>query len=496
MQDIKVREEKMKERRKQTPRREFVKEICSWRALPFYKINGLISRYPESERIHSVVPWIEYISKRDELLNYGVDFLEDKRFFENFQNLFRSIPLENTLLFSGCENSEYSDQSMNAKNCYLSYVVVGGENILYSMVIKNNSINVFNCISVVRGENIYQSFNIVNSYNVFYSKQIDNSRDIRFCSNMIGCHDCILSNNLENMSYCIENKQYTKEEYFSTKKYLLSKKTEFLQKFIALHEDIVPCVSDNVSWMYLTECSNIENWYYLSSTHDSQNVMLVSWWESCSNLYDTFTATGFPTWEEYYGVMWCTWWKNVYNSVIIPRCNNTYYCHGMENCSFCLWCVGLVNKSFCILNKQYTKEQWFELANKIFESMDKDWTLGQFFPGTINPFYFNDSVAYLIDDTFTKEEIKKEWYLRREEEIKVDTPANAEVITVKELETYQKFDDIWEWTINPEIIKKVIRDEKWNVYRIVPMELEFLQKHGLPLPEIHWLERIKLWFKF
>jgi hypothetical protein len=30
----------------------------------------------------------------------------------------------------------------------------------------------------------------------------------------------------------------------------------------------------------------------------------------------------------------------------------------------------------------------------------------------------------------------------------------------------------------------------------VKMEYDFLMKHGLPLPELHWLERIKLWFKF
>jgi hypothetical protein len=39
MVDIKQREEKIKERRKHTPWRDFVKEICSWRNLMFYKNN-------------------------------------------------------------------------------------------------------------------------------------------------------------------------------------------------------------------------------------------------------------------------------------------------------------------------------------------------------------------------------------------------------------------------------------------------------------------------
>ena len=113
----------------------------------------------------------------------------------------------------------------------------------------------------------------------------------------------------------------------------------------------------------------------------------------------------------------------------------------------------------------------------------------------MNPFYFNDIAAYLIDDTFTKEEVTKEWYLRRDEEIKVDIPQWAEVVEVKDLKNYQWFEN-WVWKIDPEILKKVIRDEKGNYYRIVKMEYDFLMKYWLPLPELHRLERIKLGFKF
>ena len=128
--------------------------------------------------------------------------------------------------------------------------------------------------------------------------------------------------------------------------------------------------------------------------------------------------------------------------------------------------------------------------------MEKEGVLGATFPGSLNPIYFNDTPAYLIDDTFTKEEVTKEWYLRRDEEIKVDIPAGAEIVQSKELHQYQWYNQQWEREINPEILKKVIVDEKGNSYRIVKMEYDFLMKHGLPLPEIHRLERIKLWFKF
>ncbi|MEI8091598.1 MAG: hypothetical protein WCG98_05215 [bacterium] len=97
------------------------------------------------------------------------------------------------------------------------------------------------------------------------------------------------------------------------------------------------------------------------------------------------------------------------------------------------------NKEFCIFNKEYSKEDWFELANKIFEKMDIDGILGKSFPGDLNPFYFNDTAAYLIDDTFTKDEVEKEGFLRRDEAVKTDIPTGADVIEVKDLSSYQRF---------------------------------------------------------
>jgi len=94
----------------------------------------------------------------------------------------------------------------------------------------------------------------------------------------------------------------------------------------------------------------------------------------------------------------------------------------------------------------------------------------------------------------------------RDEKIKVDIPEGAEIVYFTPpqsrgiqggvLSDYQGFDENGNWKINPEILKKVIVDKDGNYYKIVPMEYDFLMKYGLPLPEIHWLERIKLGFKF
>ena len=187
-------------------------------------------------------------------------------------------------------------------------------------------------------------------------------------------------------------------------------------------------------------------------------------------------------------------WNNsahIYCSTQINICTNIYNSFHLDNCSFCLGCVGLKNKSYCILNRQYTKEERYEKVDEIFSQMEQDGTLGDFFPASMNPFYFNDTAAYLIDPTFTKEEVTAKWYLWRDEAIKVDIPADAQIVSTSELDQYEWYDADGKRTINPSILDKVIQDTQGNVYKIVKMELAFLIKHGLPLPRKHRLDRMK-----
>jgi hypothetical protein len=55
----------------------------------------------------------------------------------------------------------------------------------------------------------------------------------------------------------------------------------------------------------------------------------------------------------------------------------------------------------------------------------------------MNPFYFNDTAAYLIDDSFTKEEVEAKGYLWRDEPITVDIPEGVQTVKVNELGEYE-----------------------------------------------------------
>lgn len=150
--------------------------------------------------------------------------------------------------------------------------------------------------------------------------------------------------------------------------------------------------------------------------------------------------------------------------------------------------------------------------------MDKEWTLGDFFPGSMNPFYFNDTVAYLLDPSITKEEVTKLGYLRRDDTVKVDIPSNMEIVRTSELGNFEWFissswanakdlsdrkdssvatlsqNDGAKRHIDPSILDKIIIDDQGNYYRIVKMEYDFLAKYHLPLPRKHWLDRLKMHF--
>jgi hypothetical protein len=501
MTNLQHRQEKMKDKRKDTLFRDFLKQIASFRTLSLYKTWWLPSIYPDTDRIGGVVWHKEFEERRDGLTKIWFNYDFSCNFFENFKEFFGGIQQPCTRLFETTENCGFSDQIVASKNCYLSYVVINDcENVLYSLSVKEKSTNILNSL-LVRDtcEIVYYSIGILQSFKVFYSKYIQNSSEIYFSSNLIWCQECIFCTTLENRSYCIHNEQLSKEEYRKKKAEILQQKSNFLTRYTDLQNSWNNIPSDTVSGNFNIQCEQIEDGYYNYQLKDARNAILVWGKGPGEHVYDCFLNT--PPENNYYGTFSAWYGDNIYNSYHIKWWSNVYYSSCLENSSYCLGCVWLRNKSFHIFNTEYSKEERFVMADKILEQMDRDWTLWQFFPWYLNPFYFNDTAAYLIDPSFTKEEVIAEWYLRRDGEIKVDIPSWMETVHTSELWKYEWRRDaeislVWRQRyIDENILKKVIIDEEWNSYRIIKMEYDFLMKYGLPLPRKHWLTRMKENFK-
>ncbi len=481
---LKQRQLKIQEKRKKTEWRDFLMEIASWRPLTFHKNQWMISIFPPTDRHWSIKKIIDI-----DWDLFDWDIKESWDFFDNLNELFLKNPLPNVIHYNENPTALYADQVHFSNNVYLSCTVtVNSDNVLYSYMIRTGE-NIVDAFNVNNSQEVFMSSNISSSRKVFYSNNIHNSADIWWSANLYGCTECIDCSDLQNMSYCIKNQKLEKAEYFKQKHEYLKQKGK--SKNMILSKNIN---SENVDWIGIVWSSDVENWYHVINTNWWRNLFamwssswnkhmydfLNGWAFECSHFYWWVNAGG---WDHYYCTVWCG-----YSSMI-------FYCYHMNTCSFCLWCIWLKNKSYCIFNKQYTKDERYDEVDKMFTKMEKDWQLWEFFPGSMNPFYFNDTAAYLIDPSFTKEEVTAKWYLRRDEPIKVDIPVGSTLVSTADLDQYEWFDSEGNRTINADILKVVIQDEQENYYRIIPMEYKFLVKHGLPLPRKHRLERMKDNFK-
>lgn len=145
---LRKRQEKIQEKRKQTSWREFLMEIASWQPLMFYNVDGIISRYPKTNRIGSVISSVMFQEIRDNMPFLEDSEMEEYDFFNSWQNLCCKIPMDALIQHEINENSDYSETSAFMKNGYLCFVASDSENVFYSFSIKSNNKDIFNSACV------------------------------------------------------------------------------------------------------------------------------------------------------------------------------------------------------------------------------------------------------------------------------------------------------------------------------------------------------------
>jgi hypothetical protein len=86
------------------------------------------------------------------------------------------------------------------------------------------------------------------------------------------------------------------------------------------------------------------------------------------------------------------------------KCMDILYSESCQSSNNCFGCVALKHGEYSIFNKQYSREEYFKLKEKIIEHMKKTGEWGEFFPIQYSPFAYNESMANL-SFPMTKEEI-------------------------------------------------------------------------------------------
>ena len=419
-------------------------------------------------------------------LEYGKGYNFEKTFFEQFRELFYSVPFPSKSM-QRCIDSDYSNQCDDMKNAYLCFNATFMEDCGYCC---NGSVlkNCFDLTSCYNSESCYDNVRVDKSYHTIGSVSCENCVDVFFSKNCVGCTNCFGCVNLRNATYKIFNEQYSKEHYFEklnsfrldTWEGVLRVQTEtedFWKKYPIKY--MLGFRNYDVLGEDIKDSKNAKYCYIVQKGEDLKYVQDVPF-GGASNSYD-YTSWGVNASLMYECIVCGEQAEKIkFSFDCYPSCQDLEYCVNVRRSKDCFGCVGVKDKQYCIFNKQYSKEEYFLLVKNIKQQMmdmpyiDKRgivYRYGEFFPIEISPFAYNET---LLNDQFpsNKEHVEKEGFVWREQNKK------DYEITLLATELSESIENA-----DSSITKEIIGCLKCKrAYRIIFDEFQFLKNLHIPLP--------------
>ena len=407
-------------------------------------------------------------------VDYGREYDFSRWFFEQFSELMLEMPHLWTLQIN-CENSDYCWYSVNAKDSYFSNRAADSEKIYYTHLAVAESSNCFDSYFISACENSYELLNCGNCNWSEHCFDCENCFDIMYCENCISCDHCIGCVNLTNKSYYILNKEYSKEEYEIKKKELLENREDFMKDFLEHKNDFIfkenfNYNTQNCIWDRIKDSKNVYVGFNVNDVEDARYVVGAIGWANIMDGDFTYFA------ENSYNQLGWNRLQNILSCVYCSDSSDLSYSKFCFSCENLFGCIGLRNKKYCILNKQYTKEEYEKLIPKIIEKMIENWEWWEFFPLSISPFGYNETIANEYYP-LKKSETQKQGF--KWSDYEAPFPKVEKTIPAKKLPDQIKDipDDIINWAVTCEV--------SWKPFRIIPQELAFYRKHNLPIPKRH-----------
>jgi len=425
--------------------------------------------------------------------SYGRDYDFSVPFFTQLQKLWAEVP-DVALMNINSVNSEYCSITEGNKNCYL---VIGGdfnENCMYSTYVFRSK----ECLDtywVNDSQLNYETVDCISSTSLMYSRYCESCYNSAFLFNCRNCHDCIGCVNLKNASYSIFNQQYTKEEYEKKKKEFDMSSAAKVEEFRAKFEEFAVRFPRKFAHIVRAANSTGDN---LDGTKNCRECFdVLEGGENCSNVWLAYSKisdchdvdrAGLNT-ELVYETSTVYPGSGVYFSRFAFTSRDIFYSYNVHNCDHLFGCVGLRDKHYCIFNKQYTKEEYEELVPKIIEHMSampyvdrvgRVYKYGEFFPTEISPFAYNETVAQELLP-LTKEEALKNGITWKDPEEK------NYVATKTAANLPDRIDSVDDAILNDVIEcahKGECNDLCTRAFKLVPEELAFYKKLGIPLPRL------------
>jgi hypothetical protein len=424
--------------------------------------------------------------------DYARDYDFSKTFFQQWLELSNSVP-HLAIWQRNAIDSPYSNMVAESRNVYLSIsVVLGSENVFYSWGI-DKSFNIFDCHNLKESNSCYENIEGEKNYNsqyLFLSKNCIDSYYLVDCAN---CSNCFLCSNLRNKEFYIQNKRYSKEEYFrqlekfnissrESRKFLLSKFNLLLQNAIYRFAHTVKAIDSTGNNLFnVKNCSNsfelynVEDSKYCYRVLNEKDVMDVTYAGKAELLYEYLTGALYD--------------YNVKFSIsAIDSVQDTEYSEFCISSKNIFGSMGIRNKKNVILNKIYNEKDFNNMRERIIEHMNSNpyvakngivYKYGEFFPTEISPFSYNETIA---QDFFplSKEQVIEKGYSWKDEQNKnnIATVLNEDIP-----------DDIKD--VNEDILKEafecahngICNHHCSKAFKIIKDEFNFYKKNNIPIPD-------------
>lgn len=439
-----------------------------------------------------------WLSDEWDPMTYGRDIDWSRPFLTQLYELMLDVPFKANNSIRGV-NSEYSNNITDPKNCYLVFNATNPEECMYSNGINfsRDSVDVSHCSRV---ETCYESFWLGSCYRTYFSSQCIDSTDLWFCRDCQGCISCFGSVNLRNKSYCFFNEQLTKEEYdtrvasymLGTREGIERAKREsaiLWKKYPNKYHQGIKNIDSNGS--YVSNSKNVKDSFLVREGENMRYCQYAQEMPGCKDCYD-YSVWGDSAQMVYEAASSGTGVNNIKFALLTQESiHDTEYTINCTNGDAYLFgCVGLRKHEYCILNKQYTKEEYEELVPKIKEHMDtvpyidkagRVYKYGEFYPVEFSPWAYNETLAQEYFP-LTREQAIEQGYRWRESEGRDYKPTlSAENIPSSIADTPD--------SIIGEIIECAHAGKNCNqgctkAFRVIPDELAFYRKIGVPVPAL------------
>jgi hypothetical protein len=406
-------------------------------------------------------------------------------FFEQLWSLFQRCPIPHNIGL-GSENCEYTDDWWYSRSCYLCHSGIRCEDCCYGYrLIRCRDCQY--CVFCFDCELCRDLVNCVNCFSQACSFNCRSCHESDFLFDCRGCDHCYMCWNLRNQRFCIENVQYTQEEYQRRRAQVdLSSRLQYEQQ----RRRFEAILRSRVYWRALFN-ENVEgcSGAYLTNDRDCINCYFIQESQDCVNCFRGYAfkdgvdvISGFKSELGYCSCMPqvdCYATKYCYN---VSQCKFMEYSGYCLNCQHCFACCGLVGKEYCILNRPYSRSEYARVVEQIRARVEAQGLRGQFFPGYFAPNCYDESLAALHFPLSQTEQQRLGFRVKAGERER-EQGLGAEDLPERAREAAS------------DICKLVFWDgEAQRPFRVSEHDLAFAMRRKLPLPHQYYASRLKQLF--